>query len=185
MFNRTEIPQNFLSVIPTDGGLIYNYQQGTCKELAYGKREWRDLEGALQDYVDPNNGKIYAAISYPNGSEKRYQKGLLHSDKGPAVVWRFATGSHLEFYHNGQLHNETGPAVITNRELRYYAHGVLNSIKYHDGRSSLEYNGRSIHLPIKVLNDNFEVIKSAVKELELENYTFDFQSEPKQVGMSL
>ena len=66
--------------------------------------------------------------------EMYYREGRLHREDGPALVWCYANGSTMEqYYRNGELHREDGPAVV-----KRYANGSNYEEYYRDGKKHRE-----------------------------------------------
>ena len=78
-----------------------NSEQYTFDELKYNV------------IIDEYGSKIY-----------RNQKGELHRDEGPAVIWR---NGQQAWYRNGKYHREDGPAIIWADGTQFW---FLNDIEY-------------------------------------------------------
>ena len=70
--------------------------------------------------------KLSTGIFNCYGTVKHYQHGLLHNDKGPALI--YVNGTQV-YYVNGKIHRLKGPAIIcTDGTTKYYRNGLLHRL---------------------------------------------------------
>ena len=89
----------------------------------------------------------YQVIKYPDKTEYRNHRGLLHRVDGPAVEW--ANGSK-EYWDHGRLHRLDGPAIdwVLGTKL-WYQNGLFHrvdgpAIEYFNGKGEYWINGGKI-----------------------------------------
>jgi hypothetical protein len=84
----------------------------------------------------------FRVISYDYGKTEHYYDNKLHSDDGPAVIYKGYSDIQI-YYKHGVIHREDGPAIITNSnknnfKLEWYFDGKRHR---NDGPALIEGSG--------------------------------------------
>lgn len=137
---------------------IYNKSFYNRKELEINLRNNYGCE--VSDF-EFNGTKIYDGawyINFQNGipsyklniknSIRHYYNGLLHNEKGPAIIHQDGGKSWVK---HGQLHREDGPAIDHLNEKFWYIHGCGHrtdgpAVILADGTKEWRINGKSLRI---------------------------------------